>query len=179
MVDPIATRRLGFRCVFVALCAFIIFLKMLPLSTIPRTVPGPDLLFCLTAVWIMRRPRWAPVGLIVLVHLVADILFLRPLGLWPAISLLGYEYLRGKAGGSTEISVPLEIGMASATFAVIVAVNTVLQLMVGIGQPNMSTLLLHIITTVIAYPFVVAFSHYLIRVRRARPSDLDSSGVAI
>ena len=179
MVDPIATRRFGFRCVFFALCAVIIFVKMLPLSTIPRTIPGPDLLFCLTAVWIMRRPRWAPVGLIVLVHLIADILFLRPIGLWPAISLLGYEYLRRKAGGPTEIAAPLEVGMAAATFAAVVALNALMQLIFGIGQPGFGTLVLHVITTVIAYPFVIAFSHYLIRVRRARPTDLDSSGIAI
>ncbi len=179
MVDPITTRRFGFRCVFFALCALIIFLKMLPLSTIPRSIPGPDLLFCLTAVWIMRRPRWAPVGLIVLVHLIADILFLRPIGLWPAISLLGYEYLRRKAGGQTEISVPVEIGLAAATFAVLVAANALFHVIFGLGQPAFSVLLLHIVMTVVAYPFVIAVSHFLVRVRRARPTELDGSGIAI
>lgn len=179
MVDPVTTRRFGFRCVFFGLCGVIIFLKMLPLSTIPRTIPGPDLLFCLTAVWIMRRPRWAPVGLIVLVHLIADILFLRPIGLWPAISLLGYEYLRAKASGPTEIAAPLEVGMAGATFAVIVAVNALFQLIFGIAQPSIATLALHIVMTVIAYPFVIAFSYYLIRVRRAKPTDLDGEGIAL
>lgn len=179
MVDPITTRRFLFRCMFLLLCAVIIFMKMLPLSTIPSAVPGPDWLFCLTAVWIMRRPRWAPVGLIILVHLVADILYLRPIGLWPAISLLGYEYLRGKSGGPTEISPPLEVGMAGAVFAVLVAINAIFQFVFGIAQPNLGVLLLHVIVTIMAYPFVIAFSHFVIRVRRARPTDMDGSGFAV
>ncbi|WP_299300797.1 hypothetical protein [uncultured Litoreibacter sp.] len=179
MVDPITTRRFLFRCLLLVLCAVIIFVQMLPLSTVPGGIPGPDLLFCLTAVWIMRRPRWAPVALIVLVHLVADILFLRPIGLWPAITLVGYEYLRRKAGGSTEISPPLELGISVATFAALVATNALLQFIFGIPQPTIGVLLLHVIMTALAYPFVIAFSHYVARVRRAKPTDLDGSGIAI
>ncbi len=179
MVDPITTRRFLFRCLFLGLCALIIFVQMLPLSTVPGGIPGPDLLFCLTAVWIMRRPRWAPVGLIVLVHLVADILFLRPIGLWPAIALVGFEYLRGKAAGSVEISPPLETGMAAAVFAALVAANAMFQFVFGIAQPSLGVLLMHVIVTVMAYPVVIALSTYVFRVRRAKPTDMDGSGIAI
>ena len=179
MVDPVTSRRFGYRCAFLALCAVIIFFKMLPLSIDPGRLPGPDLLFCVTAVWIMRRPRWAPVGLIVLVHLVADILFLRPLGLWSAISLLGYEYLRGKASGNSEITPPIELGMAAATFAVMAVVQAAAQALFGLPQPSFGVVGLHVIMTVLAYPLVILFSVYIIGVRRARPIDLDGSGVGI
>lgn len=179
MVDPVTSRRFGYRCLFVGLCMVVIFFKMLPLSTIPGRLPGPDLLFCLTAVWIMRRPKWAPVGLIVLMHLVADILFLRPIGLWSAISLLGYEYMRSQAEGGTEISPPLEIGLAAATFAVMAGLNGLVQYVLGLPQPSFGVTGLHVIMTVVAYPFVIAVSVYLLRVRRARPTDLDGTGFAI
>lgn len=179
MVDPISTRRFLFRCLFLGLCAVIIFVKMLPLSTVPGGIPGPDLLFCLTAVWIMRRPRWAPVGLIIVVHLVADILFLRPIGLWPAISLIGFEYLRSKAAGSVEISPPLEVGMAAAVFSAMVAAQALLQILFGIPQPSLGVSLMHVIVTIMAYPVVILISTYVLRVRRARPTDMDGSGIAI
>lgn len=179
MVDPITSRRFGYRCLFLGLCAVIIFFKMLPLSTIPGRVPGPDLLFCLTAVWIMRRPRWAPVASIVIVHLIADILFMRPIGLWSAVSLLGYEYLRSKAEGGTEISPPIEIGLAAGTFAAIAAINGIVQALLGLPQPSFGVVGLHVIMTAVAYPFVIAVSVYLLGVRRARPTDPDASRFAI
>ena len=177
MVDPAASRRLMFRGLFFVLCAGIIFINMLPLTTEPRRVPGPDLLFCITAIWIMRRPRWAPVGLIVLVHLVADLLFLRPVGLWPAISLLGYEYLRRKSIETTEIPPLVEFGMAMVLFGGLVMLNAVAHILFGIPHPSFGASALHVIVTAVAYPLVMAFSVYVTRVRRARPSDFDGSGL--
>lgn len=177
MVDPLALRRFLFRCLFFGLCSVVIFLKMLPLTTEPRTIPGPDLLFCLTAAWVMRRPRWAPVGIIVLMHVVADLLFMRPVGLWPALSLLGYEYLRRKALGSAEVTPPIEIGLVSACFAVLIAANAFAHAVFGIPQASVGLQVLHVLITVVFYPLVIAFSVYVTGVRRARPSDMDDDGV--
>lgn len=177
MVDPAASRRLMFRGLFFVLCASIIFINMLPLTIEPRRVPGPDLLFCITAIWIMRRPQWAPVGLIVLIHLIADLLFLRPVGLWPAISLLGYEYLRRKSTATTEIPPLIEFGMAMILFAALVTLNAVIHVIFGIPHPSFGATSLHVIVTALAYPVVMAFSVFVTRVRRARPSDFDGSGM--
>ncbi|MEM7472526.1 MAG: hypothetical protein AAF340_14340 [Pseudomonadota bacterium] len=178
MVDPITLRRYLYRALFLAVCAMLIFLKLLPLTTEPRSIPGPDLLFCVTAVWIMRRPRWAPVGMIVLVHLLADILFLRPIGLWPALSLLGYEFMRRKAEGSTEISPVVEIGIAAIAFTAIVTANALFLGLVGVQHPGVIAAILHVFVTIIAYPVVMAFCVFVLRVRRRRPSELDGSVVA-
>jgi len=177
MVDPDASRRFMFRGLFFALCACVIFINMLPLTTEPRRVPGPDLLFCLTAVWIMRRPKWAPVGLIVLVHLIADMLFLRPIGLWPAITILGYEYLRRKSTDATEMPPLVEFGMVLALFCGLLAANAITHVILGIPHPTFGATVLHAIVTALAYPLVMAFSVYVTRVRRARPSDFDGSGL--
>lgn len=179
MVNPVTSRRFMYRGIFLLLCAFIIFLKLLPLTTVPGRVPGPDLLFCLTAVWLMRRPRWAPVGLILLVHIIADILFMRPIGLWSAITLLGYEFLRGKALGDTEITPMVELGITSSLFVLMVIGNTAILAVSGVIQPSLGVTGLHVIMTIIAYPFVMLFCVHTLKVRRARPSDLDGTGVAI
>jgi rod shape-determining protein MreD len=178
MVDPLTMRRFLFRCLFAGLCALIIFLNMLPLTTQPRMIPGPDLLFCLTAAWIMRRPRWAPVGLIVVMHVIADLLFMRPLGLWPAITLLAYEYLRRKARNTTEITPVVEITMVSATFAAAVAVNVIVLFVFAVPQASLAALLLHVIVTALAYPLVIGFSVFVAGVRRAKPTDIDDEGIA-
>ncbi|MCY4180811.1 MAG: rod shape-determining protein MreD [Litoreibacter sp.] len=178
MVDPITLRRYLYRALFLFICAVLIFLKLLPLTTEPRSIPGPDLLFCLTAVWIMRRPRWAPVGLIVLVHLLADLLFMRPVGLWPALALLGYEFMRRQAEGSTELSPLAEIALAGIAFTAIVTANALFLTIVGVQHPGVFAAVLHVLVTLLAYPFVMAFCVFVLRVRRRRPSELDGSVVA-
>ncbi|SHF29029.1 rod shape-determining protein MreD [Litoreibacter ascidiaceicola] len=197
MVDPITWRRFQYRIVFLVVSALIIFGQLLPLNTTPDvlplidpvsgaliqeggsyfSLPGPDWLFCLTAAFLMRRPRWAPVVLIVFVHLLADVLYLRPLGLWPAISLVAYEFLRRQTNASNEVSVPLEIALVMGAFTAAVVVNGLFHLIFAVPHPSLGTVLLHVLTTAIAYPFVIAVTHFILRVRRAGVRELDSDGV--
>jgi len=197
MVDPITWRRFQYRVLFLLISAIIIFGQLLPLNTLPAAIqlldpetgeliqeggsyfslPGPDFLFCLTAAFLMRRPRWAPVLLIVAVHLMADVLFLRPLGLWPAISLVAYEFLRRQTNASNEISVPLEVAIVVGTFSAAVLVNGLFYLIFAVPHPSVGASVLHIMTTAIAYPFVIAVTHFILRVRRAGARELDSDGV--
>ncbi len=176
MVDPVTLRRFLYRCLFLALCTFVIFLKMLPLTTEPRLVPGPDLLFCITAAWVIRRPRWAPVLLVVLVLVVADLLFMRPVGLWPALGLLAFEYLRRKGSEPTELPPIVEVGMVSASFAALVAMNALVHAVMGIPQAPALPQVLHVVMTCLAYPFVIAFTMFVLQVRRAKATDVDSRG---
>ncbi|PTX57437.1 rod shape-determining protein MreD [Litoreibacter ponti] len=195
MVDPITSRRFLYRVVFLVVCMIAIFVKLLPLGTLPAAVtlidpisgelvreggggriPGPDLLFCFTAAFIMRRPRWAPVLLIVGVHLLADILFLRPVGLWAAISLIGYEVLRTRSAGSTELPIPFEVPLVAGTFAAITLGNALMLAIFAVPQAAFTTTLLQILTTALAYPFVIAVVHFMLRVRRVKPGELEASG---
>lgn len=197
MVDPITWRRFQYRTLFVVVSALVIFGQLLPLNTEPAVVqlidpvngqiieegssylslPGPDWLFCLTAAFLMRRPRWAPVALIVFVHLMADVLYLRPLGLWPAISLVAYEFLRRQTNASNEVSLLLEVALVVGSFTAAVFANALVQLVFAVPQPGFGATLLHILTTAIAYPFVIAVTHFILRVKRASVRELDSDGV--
>ncbi|EPX77196.1 hypothetical protein [Litoreibacter arenae] len=197
MVDPITWRRLQFRLLFVAVSGLIIFSQLLPVNTAPASIalidpvsgqlvqegsryfslPGPDLLFCLTAAFLMRRPRWAPVLLIVAVHLLADILYLRPLGLWPAVSLVAYEFLRRQTNAGSEVSVALEIALVVGAFTGAVIVNALVHIVFAVPHPGLGVTLLHILTTAIAYPFVILVVHFILRIRRAGVRELDSDGV--
>jgi rod shape-determining protein MreD len=176
MIDPITSRRLLFRSLFVLMCGLIMFGKLLPLSTLPSNFPSADLLFVFTAVWIMRRPNFAPVWLIVPLHLLADFLFLRPPGLWTAISLLGFEFLRNKRMGPSEIPIIGEIPMAAGTFAVMFVVYSVVLTVFGVQTAGVWPGVLHILMTIVAYPFAILVSHFIFRVRRLRPGDLEDDG---
>ena len=67
MVDPLTTRRLAHRALYVALAAVILFLRLLPVNPMAHGIPGPDLMLAFTLAWVLRRPDFVPALLIVAV----------------------------------------------------------------------------------------------------------------
>ncbi|MFY0692633.1 MAG: rod shape-determining protein MreD [Paracoccaceae bacterium] len=179
MVDPAASRRWMFRGLFFASCAFIMFIQMLPLRTTPAFLPGPDLLFAFAAVVMMRRPAYVPVLFVVGIFFLADLLFLRPPGLWTAIVLIATEFLRRRSVSPTEFPFLVEFAVFSAVFTAMVAANALVQLVFGLTPPDLGVLALHVLVTMAAYPFVIAVSHFILGIRRARPIDLKSGEAMI
>ena len=88
MIDPATSQRWLYRSLFVGICMVIVFFQILPLSTLPTSVPGPDLLLCLTFAWVHRRPEFVPPLVIALVFLTVDMLTQRPPGLRVALILV-------------------------------------------------------------------------------------------
>ena len=75
----------GYRATFVGLSALIFFFALLPFDAGDGNVPGPDLVIALVAAWVLRRPDYLPVWLLVIVLLLGDFVLMRPLGLWTLI----------------------------------------------------------------------------------------------
>ncbi|GFE65066.1 hypothetical protein [Litoreibacter roseus] len=176
MVDPITIRRAGFRAVFVFACFVVTFFKLLPLGTEPTRIPAPDLLYVVTAAVVLRRPAYAPAPLIVLVLLITDIMFLRPIGLWPAIALVGFEFIRRKAYGQTELQLPFELTLVPVVFGVMILANALVYAILGIPHPSAATTFLHVVFTAMVYPFAILLVEYVLRIRRPRPGDLEAEG---
>ena len=77
-------RRLGAVLTFVALSSALAVVRLLPIDMQPMPLPGPDLMLCLVLAWTIRRPDLLPVWLVAVVMLAADLLLMRPPGLWAA-----------------------------------------------------------------------------------------------
>ncbi|KGB81915.1 hypothetical protein JT55_10780 [Rhodovulum sp. NI22] len=177
MVASVASQRLVYRVVFGLLGAVLIFLYLLPLDTTPGRFPGPDLLLCLAFAWVQRRPDFLPPFLLVGVFLMADMLLMRPPGLWTALVLLGAEFLRSRHGGTGELPFPAEWAF---TAMVIAAISLVYMLVLSLfavdhGQPVMA--LMRAALTIAFYPLVVVFCHHGLTLRRLSPGDVDPHGV--
>ena len=114
MVDPVTSTRLGYQAAFVGLAALVLFVRALPLSAVPAVIPAPDLLLCLAIAWVLRRPDFIPVVVIVAVFLMEDILSMRPPGLWTLIVLFGTEFLRSRATLTRDLPFLLEWAMVGA-----------------------------------------------------------------
>ena len=67
----------------------IIILPISPISSQPVIIEKPDFLLCLIFGWIMLDPKNSSISILILLSFFADILWYRPLGLWPILILLG------------------------------------------------------------------------------------------
>ncbi len=176
MADPLLRDRLVWRAVFVAIALALFVLRILPLGAQPVSVPGPDLLLCLTFVWVLRRPDYVPAVLIAVVFLLEDMLMQRPPGLWAAIVLLGSEFLRGRESLARELPFGVEWAMVSAVLLMMMLADRLVLAIVMTPQPFFAPAFLQVLLTILAYPGVVLLSKLMLGVRKAATGEVDRLG---
>ena len=166
MAELTASNRWSMRGLFVGLMALVIFMKLLPLNPGTKSVPGPDILLLVTCAWVLRRPEYVPVWLIAAVFFVADLLFMRPPGLWAAIVIVATEALRAQAAQLRDQSILLEwLTVAGTVTAMFIAYAMVLGIFL-VDHPGLGATLIRLIMTIIAYPIVVALAARAFGVRK-------------
>jgi rod shape-determining protein MreD len=176
MAEAIATRRLFWRAVFVTVALLVIFVQLLPLGDGEGGVPGPDLLVAFALAWAARRPDYVPVILVAAVMLLADFLFMRPPGLWAAITVLGVEFLRNREAGFRDLPFLVEWGIVAALLLAMTLAHAAVLLVLMVDQPTLGLTLLQLIATLLSYPLVVAVTVFALGLRRAAPGEVDDRG---
>ena len=82
-----------YKCMFLILGILTVIAPISPTMKSAILIP-PDVLFCLIASSLMNSHRNTPMVLIILLSLLADFLWYRPLGLTPFLILVSSELLR-------------------------------------------------------------------------------------
>jgi len=129
MVEAQAGKVFTGRLLFVTLLIAIIFVQLMPIDTLPRRWPWPDLLVVTTMVWVARRPDFAPFWVIAGLFLLTDLLFQRPPGLWAALVLILSEAIRKRAPNIRNMPIGLEWGTVTVG---IVAITLIYRLTLAI-----------------------------------------------
>jgi rod shape-determining protein MreD len=176
MAESAASRRLLWRTIFLTLALIVALVRLLPLGEGAGGVPGPDLLVALAFAWVLRRPDYVPVLVVAAVMLVADFLFMRPPGLWAAITVMGVEFLRNRESAFRDLPFPVEWGMVALVLLAMTLANALVQLVLMVDQPSLGLTLLQLIATILAYPLVVAVTVFALGLRRAAPGEVDDRG---
>ena len=176
MVDPATARRARHCLLFLGLAAAILFVRLLPLSTVPARFPAPDLILCLALVWVMRRPDHVPALVIALVFLVDDILAMRPPGLWALIVLLGTEFLRAREATLRDLPFAVEWSMASAVILAMMLANWFVLTVFMVPQIGLGPTVLHALVTGLAFPLVLAATLAALRLRGPARGEPDTRG---
>ena len=164
------------RGLYVLLTLAILFWSLLPLSTMPSSWAGPDVLIALTFAWALRRPDFVPVLLIALVALLADFLLHRPPGLMAFLVVLGAEQLKTRAIGLRDASFAGEWAAAGIVVIAVFVLNRVILGLLVIDQAPLGLTLSQMLATIAIYPLVVLLSHLILGVRKLTPGDDDAIG---
>lgn len=163
---------------FCAAMAVLLFLRLLPLSAGAVRLPGPDLGLCLVLAWVLRRPDQLAAPVIALVFAVQDIILFHPLGLWPAIVLLGTEAARLREGRWRDAPFVVEWLRIAVLTGMMMLGYRIIQVLFMMPVPALGQVILHYIATVAAYPPVVLAARALIGLRRVTPVEAEQMRVA-
>ena len=165
-----------YRATFVFLVAVIAFVQLLPLSPGPGAIPGPDVILLIAFSWIVMRPDFVPVALLAFVFLLADLLLMRPPGLWTALVVLGGEFLRSRQAQLREASFIMEWALVSGLILSITIAYGVILTVFGVTQPSLGLTILRLLFTILCYPLVVILAGRAFGLRKIRAGDQDGFG---
>lgn len=168
--------QLIFRALFVLIALLLLFIRLLPLGNAPGALPGPDILLCVIMAWIVRRPEFLPMPLILVVILAEDLILMRPPGLWTAIVILATEFLRGRIALTRELSFVVEWLLVSG---VMLGMMLVYRLTLGIAfvpQAPFGFAIVQVLWSIAVYPVVVGLSHLALDLRKPATGEVDNFG---
>jgi rod shape-determining protein MreD len=165
-----------FRGLFVAIALLLLFLRLLPLGNAPGALPGPDILLCMTLAWIVRRPDFLPMPLILVVFLIEDLILIRPPGLWTAIVILATEFLRGRVALTRELSFIVEWLLVSGLMLGMMLIYRMTLGLAFVPQAPFGFAIVQVLWSIAVYPVVVGLSRLALDLRKPAMGEVDDFG---
>ncbi|MEM1360523.1 MAG: rod shape-determining protein MreD [Pseudomonadota bacterium] len=156
---------------YVMLSAIVVLGRLMPLQGDGMGWPGPDLLFCLSCAWVLRRPDLLPVWLIAMTALLADFLLQRPPGLGAALTVIATEYLRRRVYPGPGIPFAGEMALFASLISVYYFAQWLIQAIFMIPQPTLAASLSVMPISVLAYPLVVILVGLCFGIRRPHEAN--------
>lgn len=176
MVDFWRSEQWVFRGLFLAVALILLFIRLLPLGNAPGALPGPDLLICVTMAWIVRRPDFLPMPLILMVILAEDLILMRPPGLWTAIVILSTEFLRSRIALTRELSFLVEWLLISGVMLGMMLAYRFALALAFVPQAPFGFAIVQILWSIAVYPVVVGLSRLALDLRKPATGEVDSFG---
>ncbi|MEO9823212.1 MAG: rod shape-determining protein MreD [Paracoccaceae bacterium] len=171
-----AQRIWSYRLLLLTIVSVVAFILLLPLGSRAGGIPGPDVVLLIVFAWIIMRPDFVPLVLAAGIFLAADLLFMRPIGLWAALSVMGAEFIRSRRIQLRDSTFLFEWLLVVTVVAAMTLVNALVLAMVAVEQPNLGLNLIRLIFTAITYPVVVILAGRAFGVRKLSSAELDRMG---
>ena len=168
-------KSLTYPILFILIIFLLMFIKILPLDTIPKEWIGPDVLFCVILTWCLRRPLSAPIVLIGLLFLLQDILFQRPPGLYAACATLVCEWCKRQVLRAEDFPFVAEWLTASIAIVAVFVLSQGIASLSLIATPPTVMFVKELMPTILTYPVVVVLLRYGFGLRTQQMSGFDAS----
>lgn len=176
MAEVQSSRRWPLTLTFLAIAVVILFGRLLPLTSIPRSFALPDLLLAVTIAWSVRRPETLPVILLAGVFLLADLLLHRPPGLYAALVVLASEALRRRSRQMRDLPFTGEWLTVALAILGITFGGRLIMALTFVPVPQLTLTLSQMVGTIVVYPLVVFVLYLGFGLRRAAPGEVDTLG---
>ena len=166
----------GYRLLFLSIAFLFLFIRLLPLGAAPGSFPGPDIVLCLTLAWMMRRPDFLPVWLILAVVLAEDLIIMRPPGLWTALVVLATEFLRSRIALTRELSFAVEWLLASGLMIAMLLAYRLAFTLALLELPPFGFSVVQVLWSILAYPVIVLLSRLAFDLKKPATGEVDHQG---
>lgn len=163
------------RMLFVSLAMAFLFIRLLPLQTLPSAFGGPDIMLALIFYLSLQRPESVPSLLIGAAILLEDLFLQRPPGLMAALVILGSAWLKLAASHAQDRNWIKDWWMSALAM---IGITVVLRVILTIALVPRPPALLHysqLVATIIVFPIVAFFAYYVLHIRPETAQVRDKS----
>ncbi len=165
-----------YRTAFLGIGMAFILWSIIPFDLSAGALPVPNIFFCITMSYVVRRPEYVPVWAVFIVFFLWDVLTQAPLGLCTLLVVMGTEVVRGNIQAFREYNFGLGWLWISAIFVAITATEQILLALTLSDTPRLFGQVLLILFTVAAYPVTVGVMKFGFGITRPQPGELDAWG---
>lgn len=128
-----------------------------------RAMPRPDILFCIVALWSLRRPLWTASLAVFALGLARDLLGGAPVGLGALTLLMASVLLRAQAATVRRRSVFIEWAVVAGAFAAMAMAQQALLTLTLAPTPPSGDLLLRLAATALVWPVIALALRWAVR----------------
>jgi rod shape-determining protein MreD len=171
MAERVDSRIWALRGVFIALACALMAAALVPLDMRPAAWAGPDLLLAVTMAWVTRQPSALPIVVVAFIFLIADLLLMRPPGLWAALVVVLTEAVRQRHSEFRSMSFLAEWGAIAGGIIAIAVTYRIILFILAVPRAPLGLSAMETAMTILVYPIVVILAHYLFGIRKTVLAD--------
>ena len=179
MNDLLVLRGILFRLLYLLGGVTFIVITLIPFDLTAGRAAGPDILFALAFLLVIRRPEYLPMISVLFVFFLQEVAASAPLGIWTLLVLLATEWVRYNLQAFREYNFIYEWLWFCAIYLTMMLLRHLALVVTVSHRPDLLDLTLVYLFTILLYPPLTGVAHYVFGVHSPPAGETDAWGRAI